>query len=185
MKSKKWDIKYTAYFQTVKSHGFIFKSYKRVNHCEPYSFLYETNPPIELLKDSQFTLELCMDHFGKNCIIFSKIAAGTARLIVERCTPVGQPIIGDLAGQGIEELRIDEFKRCYKEGVSIFLKDNPNYPVDKHSVITLEDVINYRYIVRSYSGPITQLIYDENECDGIIAEYHSMEEMVHDGWVAD
>lgn len=84
----------------------------------------------------------------------------------------------------LREQRINDFKYCYTNGMSIFVRSNPKYPMDGYGVITFNDVIDYKFIIRSYHGPVKQLVYDENECDDVVKEYSSLEEMVDDGWQA-
>lgn len=87
---------------------------------------------------------------------------------------------------GIRELRIQDFEYCYKNGVSMFLKKNEKYSYKGDAIITFNDCIGYKYIVRIYHGPLKRIIMDETDnCTGIIAQYPSIEAMVDDGWAVD
>lgn len=83
-------------------------------------------------------------------------------------------------------LRIQDFEYCYNNGMSMFMKKNEMFTYDHYAVITFNDCINYKYIIRQYNGPVKPLIMDESDnCGNIIAQYSSIEEMVDDGWAVD
>lgn len=87
---------------------------------------------------------------------------------------------------GLRESRIQDFEYCYKNGMSMFLKRNEMFTYDGYAIITFNDCIDNKCIVRSYHGPVKQLIMDESDnCSGIIAQYPSIETMVDDGWAVD
>lgn len=68
----------------------------------------------------------------------------------------------------------------------MFMKENEMFTYNGHAIITFEDCINYKYIIREYHGPVKQLIMNEHDnCSRIIAQYSSIEAMVDDGWAVD
>ncbi len=80
-----------------------------------------------------------------------------------------------------------QFENAYIPGRSLYLKCNAKYNKHPYPVIINDDVMNYRYIVRSFdfSAGISYSDPLYNEKTKPIAQYSTIDDMIEDGWRLD
>lgn len=76
--------------------------------------------------------------------------------------------------------RYKTLEECFISGRTIYFCKNSKMHESLHPVIIFDDVINYRFWIRAYDGPIDVLLNDSSL--PVIRHYLSIADIVEDGW---